>query len=56
MLFNKLFLVDLTFSHINGAGFWIYKEYFNLTIGRTFMVTITSFIGFAGMLIINLFI
>ncbi|MGW9019084.1 gluconate:H+ symporter, partial [Priestia megaterium] len=26
---------SMTFSHVNDAGFWIYKEFFNLTIGKT---------------------
>ncbi|AZB41533.1 gluconate permease [Bacillus sp. FJAT-42376] len=52
---------SMTFSHVNDAGFWIYKEYFNLTIGKTIktwsvMVTIASLVGLAGVLIINLFI
>ncbi|MEK4230346.1 gluconate:H+ symporter [Solibacillus sp. FSL H8-0538] len=41
------------FSHVNDAGFWIYKEYFNLSIGKTFktwtvMTTIISIVGLAG--------
>ncbi|MCI1589222.1 MULTISPECIES: gluconate:H+ symporter [Heyndrickxia] len=52
---------SMTFSHVNDAGFWIYKEYFNLSIGKTIktwsvMVTIISLIGLAGVLIINLFL
>jgi Gnt-I system high-affinity gluconate transporter len=44
---------SVTFSHVNYAGFWIYKEYFNLTIGQTIktwsvMVTIISLVGLAG--------
>ncbi|MGC9934579.1 gluconate:H+ symporter [Priestia aryabhattai] len=50
---------SMTFSHVNDAGFWIYKEFFNLTIGKTIktwsvMVTIASLVGLAGVLIINL--
>lgn len=49
---------SVTFSHVNDAGFWIYKEYFNLSIGKTIktwsvMVTIISIVGLAGVLIIN---
>ncbi len=50
---------SMTFSHVNDAGFWIYKEFFNLTIGKTIktwsvMVTIASLVGLAGVLVINL--
>lgn len=52
---------SITFSHVNDAGFWIYKEYFNLSIGKTLktwsvMVTILSLVGLAGVLILNMFI
>ncbi|MFJ8066026.1 gluconate:H+ symporter [Psychrobacillus sp. NPDC096426] len=52
---------SITFSHVNDAGFWIYKEYFNLSIGKTIktwsvMVTILSLVGLAGVLIINMII
>ena len=52
---------SITFSHVNDAGFWIYKEYFNLSIGKTLktwsvMVTILSVVGLAGVLLINMFI
>jgi len=52
---------SMTFSHVNDAGFWIYKEFFNLSIGKTIktwsvMVTIASLVGLAGVLIINLII
>ncbi|HJF31624.1 MAG TPA: gluconate:H+ symporter [Sporosarcina psychrophila] len=52
---------SITFSHVNDAGFWIYKEYFNLSIGKTIktwsvMVTILSLVGLAGVLLINMLI
>lgn len=52
---------SITFSHVNDAGFWIYKEYFNLSIGKTIktwsvMVTILSLVGLAGVLVINMII
>ncbi|MCG7337466.1 gluconate:H+ symporter [Sporosarcina sp. ACRSM] len=52
---------SITFSHVNDAGFWIYKEYFNLSIGKTIktwsiMVTILSIVGLAGVLLINMFV
>lgn len=51
---------SVTFSHVNDAGFWIYKEYFNLTIGQTIktwsiMVTIISLVGLGGVLLLDLF-
>lgn len=52
---------SMTFSHVNDAGFWIYKEYFNLSIGQTVktwsvMVTIISLVGLAGVLILNMLV
>ncbi|GAA3316822.1 hypothetical protein GCM10020331_013980 [Ectobacillus funiculus] len=53
---------SVTFSHVNDAGFWIYKEYFNLSIGKktiktwSVMVTIISLVGLAGVLILDMFI
>lgn len=48
-------------SHINDSGFWMFKEFFNLSLKQTFfswslMETIISFIGLIGVLILNLFI
>ena len=45
-------------SHINDSGFWMFKEFFNLTLKQTFlswslMETIISLIGLAGVLILN---
>jgi Gnt-I system high-affinity gluconate transporter len=52
---------SLAFSHVNDSGFWLYKEYFNLSIKDTFrswsmMETLVSVIGLAGVLLINLFV
>jgi Gnt-I system high-affinity gluconate transporter len=52
---------SMTFSHVNDAGFWIYKEYFNLSIGKTIKtwsvsVTISSLVGLIGVLILNMII
>ncbi|MFN8210267.1 MAG: gluconate:H+ symporter [Bacteroidales bacterium] len=52
---------SLTLSHVNDGGFWMYKEYFNLTVKETFltwtvMETLVSIIGLAGVLILNIFI
>ena len=52
---------SLMFSHVNDGGFWIFKEYFNLTIKETFMTwtvmeTIVSITGLIFVLILNNFI
>ncbi|GAB3956041.1 gluconate transporter [Spirosoma harenae] len=52
---------SLMFSHINDGGFWLFKEYFNLTIGQTIrtwslMETIVSIIGLFGVLALNLIV
>jgi Gnt-I system high-affinity gluconate transporter len=52
---------SLMFSHVNDAGFWIFKEYFNLTIVQTLaswsvMETIVSVMGLAGVLILEMII
>jgi Gnt-I system high-affinity gluconate transporter len=49
---------SLMFSHINDTGFWMFKEYFNLTLKQTFlswtmMETIVSLSGLIGVLILN---
>jgi Gnt-I system high-affinity gluconate transporter len=50
---------SLLFSHVNDAGFWLFKEYFNLSIKDTIrswsiMETIVALVGLAGVLILNL--
>jgi Gnt-I system high-affinity gluconate transporter len=50
---------SLFFSHVNDSGFWLFKEYFNLSIKDTIrswsvMETIISLIGLAGVLLLNL--
>jgi Gnt-I system high-affinity gluconate transporter len=52
---------SLMFSHVNDGGFWLFKEYFNLTIKQTFltwtlMETIVSIAGLAGVLVLNHFV
>ena len=47
-------------SHINDSGFWMYKEFFKLSLKQTFlswtiMETAISLLGLAGVLIINAF-
>lgn len=48
-------------SHINDSGFWMFKEFFGLSLKQTFlswtlMETIISLTGLAGVLILNQFI
>lgn len=52
---------SLMFSHVNDAGFWLFKEYFNVSIKDTLtswsvMETIVSIAGLAGVLLLNIFI
>ena len=52
---------SLLFSHVNDGGFWLFKEYFNLSIKDTIlswsiMETIVSVVGLAGVLVLNIFI
>ncbi|WP_337270831.1 GntP family permease [Oryzifoliimicrobium ureilyticus] len=62
---NKELLVLATgagsviFSHVNDAGFWLVKQYFNMTVGETFktwslMETIVSVVGLALVLLLSL--
>jgi len=49
---------SLMFSHVNDGGFWLFKEYFNLTVKETIrswslMETIVSISGLAGVMILN---
>jgi len=49
---------SLFFSHVNDAGFWLFKEYFNLSIKDTIrswsiMETIVSIVGLVAVLILN---
>ncbi|MDB5132981.1 MAG: gntT 2 [Mucilaginibacter sp.] len=49
---------SLAFSHVNDGGFWLFKEYFNLSITDTIrswsvMESIVSVVGLAGVLILN---
>jgi len=49
---------SLMFSHVNDAGFWLYKEYFNLSIKDTIrswslMETIVAVCGLIGVMIIH---
>lgn len=49
---------SLMFSHVNDTGFWLFKEYFNLTVKETLrswslMETIVSVMGLVGVMILN---
>lgn len=49
---------SLMFSHVNDPGFWLFKEYFGLTLSQTFaswsiMETIVSICGLIGVLAMN---
>jgi Gnt-I system high-affinity gluconate transporter len=49
---------SLALSHVNDAGFWLFKEYFNLSIKDTLrswtaMETIVSVVGLAGVLVLD---
>lgn len=51
---------SLMFSHVNDSGFWMFKEYFNLSMRDTFrswslMETIVSVMGLIGVLLIDQF-
>ncbi|GGC66684.1 idonate transporter [Pedobacter quisquiliarum] len=49
---------SLMFSHVNDSGFWLFKEYFNLSLRDTFrswalMETIVGVMGLIGVLILH---
>jgi Gnt-I system high-affinity gluconate transporter len=49
---------SLMFSHVNDSGFWLFKEYFNLSIKDTIrswsvMETIVSLVGLIGVMLLN---
>ena len=48
----------LMLSHLNDSGFWLFKEYFKLSVSETLkswtlLVSLQSLIGLAGVLILN---
>jgi Gnt-I system high-affinity gluconate transporter len=52
---------SLMFSHVNDSGFWLFKEYFNLSIKDTIrswslMETIVAVCGLIGVMVINSFL
>lgn len=52
---------SLIFGHVNDGGFWLFKEYFNLSLKDTFktwsvMETMVSVIGLIGVFVLNYFV
>ena len=52
---------SLMCSHVNDTGFWMFKEYFGISISDTFktwtmMETIIGIMGLIGVLILNVFV
>jgi Gnt-I system high-affinity gluconate transporter len=52
---------SLMFSHVNDSGFWLFKEYFNVSMKNTFktwtvMESIVSVTGLLTVLVLNIFI
>jgi gluconate:H+ symporter, GntP family len=52
---------SIMLSHVNDSGFWLIKEYFNMSVSETFktwtvMETILSFFAFLMVLLLDLFI
>ncbi len=50
---------SLMFSHFNDIGFWMFKEYYNVSVKQTFQVwtvmeSIVAVVGLAGVLLLNL--
>ena len=48
-------------SHVNDSGFWIFKEFFNLTLKQTFlswtvMETVISILGLIGVMVLSFFV
>lgn len=52
---------SIAVSHVNDPGFWMFKEYFNLSVvqtlkARTTYTTVLSVLGLGGVLVMNLII
>lgn len=52
---------SLMFSHVNDTGFWLFKEYFNLSVKDTIrswslMETIIAVVGLLGVLVLDIFV
>jgi Gnt-I system high-affinity gluconate transporter len=49
---------SIFFSHVNDTGFWMFKEFFNITLKQTFltwslMETVISVLGLGGVLLLS---
>ena len=49
---------SLMFSHVNDSGFWMFKEYFNISLKDTLrswslMEIIVSIVGICGVMLLN---
>jgi gluconate transporter len=52
---------SIFFSNVNDTGFWMFKAYFNTTIGQTFrswsvMEAVVSLVGLGGVLLLDLYL
>ena len=52
---------SLMFSHVNDSGFWMFKEYFNISLKDTLrswslMEIIVSVVGICGVMLLNQFV
>jgi Gnt-I system high-affinity gluconate transporter len=52
---------SLMFSHVNDGGFWMFKEYFNLSMKDTLrswslMESIVAIVGIMGVMVLNAFV
>lgn len=52
---------SLAASHVNDAGFWMFKEYFDLSVKETLLTwtvleTLIAIVGLGGVLLLSLFI
>ena len=52
---------SLMFSHVNDPGFWMFKEYFNISVKETIlswsmMETLVAVVGLLGVLLVNMVI
>ena len=52
---------SLMFSHVNDGGFWLFKEYFNLSVKDTIrswslMETIVAIVGLGGVMLLSMFV
>ena len=52
---------SLMFSHFNDIGFWMFKEYYNVSVKQTFQIwtvmeSIVAIVGLAGVLALDLLV